>query len=336
MKTFKNLSLVLLLLFIFAAYTHAQPRIEAKKEIPNLQVIKPDIKNISVSTGAALNVLLKSRTDGTAGYYLKEVGKTPSLAANENVVFYPASSIKVFEYLHAIKMLETSNLKLTDMIPSGDNGAKESLQALLNKMMFNSDNPASNALQDYFTLASINNTAYNFGGVSNNSALAHKFGMDGPKSNPMNRLTLQDICALYESVLSGKSLNKSGQKIFYENMINGPNAVIFLDGVINQEGADLGLTAQQIADFRKSIKMVWKPGWIPNSYDGFFYESIAGSVEMTTKVPSSRLIRVRKYVFGYFVSKAKNIKNTPSNLSAQVVNDMFRQSIREAMKTWKA
>lgn len=302
-----------------------------------------DVNKRLVSPYLSVAVLLNKNTDGTAGYYLKQVNGPVLTAKNETFAFYPASTIKVIEHLHIMRGVQSGYILLkTPMDIWGDSCAdnhageqpetKEPLSTTVTLMMKNSNNQRTNAIQDGFARPAINNTAHQIAGMSQNSALNHKFGCGGPTSNPANSLTLADIALLYEGVAKGTLLSGTSRDTFYQLMLNETDA-FFIQQIINEEAGKLGLPAAKTNSFKSQVKIALKAGGIPADYDGFLYESIAGYVSLPylQNCGNARTTH-RGFVFGVFINKAKTITGGTTGTAA---SELFRDQVRAALATWK-
>lgn len=302
-----------------------------------------DIYKRLTSPYLSVAVLLNKNTDGTTGYYLKQVNGPVLAAKNETFAFYPASTIKVIEHLHIMRGVQSGYISLkTPMDIWGDSCAdnhageqpetKEPLSTTLKLMMKESNNQRTNAIQDGFGRPAINNTAHQSAGMSQNSAINHKFGCGGPTSNPANSLTLADITLLYEGVAKGTLLSGTSRDTFYQLMLNETDA-FFIQQIIDEEAAKLGLPAAKTNSFKSQVKIALKAGGIPADYDGFLYESIAGYVSLPflQSCGNARTTH-RGFVFGVFINKAKKITGGTTGTAA---SELFRDQVRAALETWK-
>lgn len=298
---------------------------------------------VSVSPYLSVAALLNKNTDGTTGYYLKQVNGPVLTSNNEKFAFYPASTIKVIEHLHIMRGVQSGYILLkTNMDIWGDSCAdnhageqpetKEPLSTTVKLMMKESNNQRTNAIQDGFGRPAINNTAHQAAGMSQSSAINHKFGCGGPTSNPPNSLTLADITLLYEGVAKGTSLSGTSRDTFYQLMLNETDA-FFIQQIIDEEAAKMELPAAKKNGFKSQVKIALKAGGIPASYDGFLYESIAGFVSLPflQNCGNSRKVN-RGFVFGVFINKAKKINGGTTGTAA---SELFRDQVRNALTTWK-
>jgi hypothetical protein len=202
-------------------------------------------------------------------------------------------------------------------------------------MMKNSNNQRTNAIQERFTRSSINVMAHQVLGMSNNSKLNHKFGCNGPASNPANSLTLVDIAKLYDQVVRGTVLSETNREKFYELMKNETDS-FFIEPIIDEEASDLGLASSKRNQFKAAVRLARKSGGVPAGYDGFLYQSTAGYVSLpfagVCSANGRASVSPRNFVFGVFINKATKITDGTVGTAA---SELFRPQIREALKGWK-
>jgi hypothetical protein len=305
--------------------------------------IRKRLPKLSLSVGAFLN----KNTDGKTGFYLKQVNGPVISSNNITFAFYPASTIKVMEHLHVMRAVQNQNLSLRSGVNIWGNScaddhtgqspdSKENLANALKLMMKQSNNQRTNAIQDRFGRSAINATAHQAAGLSQSSALNHKFGCNGPNSNPPNILTLADIGLLYEGVAKGTLLSGTSRETFYELMLNETDA-FFIQSIIDEEAASLGLPNARRDSFKSKVKIATKAGGIPADYDGFLYQSTAGYVSLpflgTCTASGFAQTDPRGFVFGVFINKAKTIND---GTIGTVASELFREQIRNALQMWKA
>lgn len=291
--------------------------------------------------------LLKTNTDGQFGYYLKRVDGGVLAAFNANFAFYPASTNKVMQHLHALRAVEAGTVTLagtTLTVCSGGtnctNNANtlgncggatviETLSQALQNMMGPSNNQSTNAVQELFGngnpqtgRTAINQTATNIVGMSNATVLQHKFNCGNVNNNPFNTLTLQDGGLLYEQVATNAAvLLPATRTLFYQLMQNQTNNR-YVDPVATTEAGNIGMSAADLASFLAMVQMAHKAGNIGTSY-----QSIVGWISLPVNGGSG----VRDYVYGFFVHNANT--NTLPNIRA-VANVLLRGVIRSALDTW--
>jgi beta-lactamase class A len=201
---------------------------------------------------------IASNTDGAFGYYVKRVGGPVLDAFQHTSVFYPSSTIKALEHLHAMRALEaqqglsldgtflnvcpsTATTNCTDSPDSmmtcnngsfcsaaGAGAAPNviSLRTALLRMLVPSNNEAANSLQEFFGngtpsvgRTAMNQTAANVIGMSASSQLNHKFACCTVLNNPANQLTLADIALLYEQAISNPAVLQS-DVAFHDHLQN--------------------------------------------------------------------------------------------------------------------
>lgn len=319
------------------AVKHVELKVEDE---PNLTIRLPLLK---VSVAGFLNL----NTDGTTGFYLKRVGGNVLMNNNESFVFYPASTIKVMEHLHAMRRVQNSSeFSLSTQIDvwgdscSDDHSDEtpevvEDLEHSLRLMMKNSNNQRTNAIQERFTRSSINLMAHQVLGMSNNSKLNHKFGCNGPASNPANKLTLVDISKLYEQVVQGNVISGTSRQKFYELMKNETDS-FFIEPLIDEEAQAIGLANSKKDQFKAAVRLARKSGGVPAGYDGFLYTSTAGYVSLpfagVCSANGRASVSPRNFVFGVFINKATNITEGTLGTAS---SELFRTQIRDALKGWK-
>jgi len=295
--------------------------------------------------------MLEVGADGDFGYYLKQVSGPVLVSFNEAQAFYPASSIKVLEHLHAMRAVNAGlslDIGVTvypgkdetceDVHPDDHLDVEQQLQLVLAQMMQPSDNPSTNALQEYFGAGNagagrtfMNATAHSIVGMSDLTQLVHKFGCGGPSNDPANTLTLADLGSLYERVAIGELLSPDARDTFYALMLNESNAFpSALSAVIAQEADTLGV-ANLVRDFTGHIKLAYKGGNIASSR-----LSLGGWIELPLKpTPPSQAHRIG-YVYGLFIDHASTADKTGgAQLSIRgLMAELLRDEIREALESW--
>ncbi|MBW4653145.1 MAG: class A beta-lactamase-related serine hydrolase [Kaiparowitsia implicata GSE-PSE-MK54-09C] len=297
--------------------------------------------------------LLINNTDGEVGYYLKRVSGPVLEAYHENFPFYPASTIKVLQHLHAMRAVEADpdnlNLDTTTLTVCSEesncsNSANsnstcpigtitETLRQALRNMMIPSNNQSTNAIQEFFGngtpsvgRAAMNQTANNVVGMTN-TALEHKFACDGPNSNPPNKSPLADLGLLYEQVATNPDVIQAATRtIFYQLMRNESNDR-FVDPIITQEASNLSLSSTNTQTFRNQVRMAHKAGNISSNY-----QSIGGWIEL----PINGGTDTREYVYGFFVdnTSTNTLPNNGNGVIDTVAGELLRDVIRSALETW--
>ncbi|MFK7972995.1 MAG: serine hydrolase [Bacteroidia bacterium] len=292
----------------------------------------------------------------TVGFRLKEIGGPVKASLQSNRKIYPASTNKIIEYWYVYRALLQNaanpasvlqngtwrRCKISDGVncPNSSNvsvgcDSLVTLRNLLRTMMFNSDNMATNALQDYagngnpiLGRSMMINWARNLIGISNNTLLRHKFGCGAATNQFPNTLTVKDLNLIYEKIFSDNNvLNPNLEDVFLQNMLTKGGSPLWnrVAAVINSEGAKLGLTNDEITNFRTATRFAYKGGNI-----GTTYVSVGGWIEL----PYYCGLTQKQFTFSSFWDHAttSDRRNTGSNLSnLVVVSELLRDEIRNAM-----
>jgi len=207
------------------------------------------------------------------------------------------------------------------------------LRCVLQRMMFISDNQATNATQNLFGngdasvgRANLNDLANNIVGMSANTALYHKFACGNVANNPFNISTLADLGLLYEKVATDPNvLQPATVPTFYQLMLNETlgGLIGVIQNVVDAEAATLGMAGSDVdvAALKSNIRLAYKAGNI-----GSAYVSIAGWIQVPFIVDCSPT--VQEYVFGLFIHGA-----TTNTLNLQsVVGELLRDELHAALE----
>ncbi len=305
------------------------------------------LNNSNELTSRLRRFLADSQDGGAYGLYLKQVGGSVLASLQSQHPFYPASTIKVLEHVHAMLRVDRGfeNLDTTQVTKypdasdscssnhSGQTSTTEKLRQALKNMMENSDNQSTNALQEYFGngnavagLNAMNTTARNTLGLTNATAINHKFGCGGPSNNPANSLTLRDLGKLYEEVASGLFRSEANRETFYDLMLTSLGAI---STVVDEEASGLNLAQSTLADFKSRIRTAAKAGSF--STNGTKYSSIGGWVALPVK--RNNVILRQEYVFGLFIDAADQIDESFSIWDARA--ELLRDEIRFALASFR-
>lgn len=289
-----------------------------------------------------------NNTDGTFGYYLKRVDGGVMESHNATFAFYPASTIKVLQHLHAMRAVDagTVNLNTTNLnvcsggtnctdnantaVLCGGSMIQETLQVALTNMMRPSNNQSANAVQELFGAgtpsvgrAAMNQTAWNTVGMSNATALQHKFNCGNVANNPYSTLTLLDAGLLYEEAMTNAAvLPEPERTTFVQIMLNETNdnsLVTAINTIVDQEAARIEMAPADVQAFKNGLQFAHKAGNI-----GTAYESDAGWVSL----PVNGGAYVRAYVFGHFIDAATS--NTLPSIDGRTA-ELLRTAIRESL-----
>ncbi len=307
--------------------------------------------NNSNALESRIGNLLRSSADGVRGFYLREVGGSLLGDLMADYQFYPASSIKTIEHAYWSYRIDKLGLSPTlqvpvytndgaDTHPKSDKSTNQTLQLTQQKMMFNSVNADTNALQDAAAngdgvagRAAIDQFKVKVLGLDGDLKINHKFGISGYKSANPNIGTLREFGRLYEVLTNGSIFSKTGYSYFRNNMLNETSNSGLTNGlqsVVVQEGTALGMSQAERTEFWKTAKCIWKAG----NLIGTTYISCAGEVELSFKNNRGGL-DVHKYVVGAFVDQVSNTTFAVGSMSGTVIPEIMRDEIRKAMKTWK-
>ena len=197
-------------------------------------------------------------------------------------------------------------------------------------MMRPSNNQSTNAIQEQFGAgtpsagrAAMNTTAWTTVGMSNSTALQHKFACGNVANNPFNTATLVDLGLLYEEAMTNDAvLPEPERTTFVQIMLNETNdgsLVTAINAIVDQEAALIEMPAADIQAFKNGILFAHKAGNI-----GTAYESDAGWVSL----PVNGGANARQYVFAHFVDAAT--VNTLPSFDARTA-ELLRTAIRESL-----
>jgi hypothetical protein len=273
--------------------------------------------------------LLASSTDGEFGFYLKRVGGAVAAESGARTPVYPASTIKALQHLHAMRVVDSGDLSLSERVrifqgfdncsddPSWPPSLRLDLRNVLAIMMKFSNNLAANAVQDFFGGGNaqfgrfaINQTATEVVGMSTDTVLHHKFACGGKSNSPANRMTLADMGLLYERLAQGELLSPAGRAQMYQLMLNETNNR-FVDGVITSEAPPGFVTLP----FRRAVQMAHKAG------------SVAGNVSIAGWIQLPVATGTREFVYGVFVDNFTSFSMSISRAAAELLRDQIALAI---------
>ena len=202
----------------------------------------------------------------------------------------------------------------------------EDMEEVLRRMMENSDNNRTMAIRDRFGNSNINGTASALG--MSDTQIVHTLGCGGP---PPNSLSLEDGGVLHETVANGY-LGTQRQK-FYDLMLQSVNNFGGgqLGGIIDQEGAALGLPASVISSFKSNMAMAYKGGSYGYGNPLDFYYSVLAWVKIPFK--NGAVITPAEYVAGVFVHDSSSNSAAASTMNTASA-ELLRDEIRAALETW--
>jgi hypothetical protein len=220
------------------------------------------------NSAAGVTYLEAEVAGGVGGFRAVRLGGGVVAAHNPEHAFYPASSIKALQHLHAVRWvmaqpdpqaaLDTPIPVYADYCAGAGQSTAESLSAVLEAMMVNSDNQRADAVQDYFGRDAINATATEVVGMTD-TLLAHRFGCGGPANDPANRSTALDLGRLFEQVGLGTVLDPEGVGIFASLMLGPPWPKLL--AAVGDAGEALGLDQATVDAFEVGMELNYKAGW---------------------------------------------------------------------------
>lgn len=303
------------------------------------------LNNVNALT-TQIGDLLRNNTDAAAiGFFLKRVNGPTLAALQPTRSFYSASSMKALHNLHALRWaqipipnnpnplakLDTTINVFADSCANSGAQTSETLALALSKMMQNSDNDRTNAIQDFFGQAAINATAHDIVGMSAGTQLNSRFGSPcgGPGQNPPNLLTPSDIGLLYERVAKGELLTPPFLTVFHDLMLNESNN-FFISTLIDQEADKLGMSNALQTEFKAAVKLMHKDGsWTTGG--GVKWQTRAGWISLPIKSGGQTI--QREYVYSLFIEEASSIANGFS--AGDAVFELLRTEVSNALKTWQ-
>ena len=294
--------------------------------------------------------ILLEGTDGEVGLYLKKVNGPILAKFHEQMVFEPASTIKVILHFHAIRQIQANPMLFLAQVswytnyildnagkptscPADTGPAISGLLYLLGEMMQKSDNRATQAIREYFGEQNINNTAHSIG--MNSTSYNHRDGCaggaDGAIADP-NTMTLQNAGLLYEGVANGSLLTFDMRYNFYLLMAGKYYDFTSVWKDINKivdEEAPSGMNDAKKQSFLSETDTRYKAGGY--SLAGLEYRSIAGWAKIPFRIKGD--LSHKQYVFGIFIAKATN-STKANNTFNSAKTELLREEIHNALKTW--
>ena len=302
------------------------------------------VNNLNAPGARMSNLLRTGVNGGELGAYLKRVNGEVLVNYNAYDVFEPASSIKTLHLLTAMLRVDRGTLGLDDLIPycGGITGSScpvayddcrvpqmRPVRELASEMMQVSSNTATQSFRALLGEAEINQSGVDVG--MRDSLVQHRIGCGSDPSGDFglnsapNQLTLRDIGVLHEAVVNG-ALTDPTQSFFWSAMTNN---IGFIDAIIDEEAAALGLDDRTISAFKRGVSTARKGG----SYNsaGLVYRSGTGLLRLPFKCGAEEYIQ--EYVFGVFVNLADGVDSDFSTW--EMSGEVSREEIREALSTWR-
>lgn len=301
------------------------------------------LRNTNDLTDRMRRYLAGNRSGGAYGLRLERIAGATLASLQSDRPFYAASTIKALVHARAMKSVELGTYTLATSVTkypaasdscsdshAGQSSVIESLDTAMRKMMENSDNQSTNALQELIGSGSaawgryfINLTAHGSLGMSDASQLAHKLGCGGPSNNPANSLTLRDLGQFYEHTATDFFTNAGNRDIFYDRMLNSRG--VGMDAIIDQEAAALGVSASVVSSFKSNIRTAGKAGSYTTG-SGIEYNSVGGWIRLPFATGN------REYSFGLFIDEATSIASGFSIWTARA--ELLRDEIRAGLASY--
>jgi hypothetical protein len=313
------------------------------------------INNSNAITTRVGNLIRNGGIGGTEGLYLKQVNGSVLANLEDNVVYEPASSIKVLINLYAMTQVQKGVIKLSTQVPHYTNGpdscpnppivnGTESLAVALREMMYHSDNARTHELTDYFTEAKIDAYAKSIG--LNNTSINQIIGC----AEPPDDFTLDNAGTLYQGVATETFLNARDRGIFYSNMAGRAQYEseghdwtglwsTDIPNIINQV-APAGTTAAQKAAYQNEMNLAYKAGnyvLCTNNACTDVNEDIAITGWFQVPICSASGTHYNEFVFGVFFSNEPDsgwysgkVTTTDANFTA-AKGELLREQIQAGM-----
>ena len=304
--------------------------------------------NNSNSLESRIGKMMRTNSDGTRGFYLKQVGGQVKGDLMEDFKFYPASSIKVLEHIYAWRKVMNGDWTGGTTVPVWANHTNdthsgepapdnETMLNVVTRMMVNSDNKRTNAMQDFIGGGNgktgrnrVNNICWNVLGMSKDSALRHKMADGGSSNKIMNTMTAKDLALVYEQVANARAIKGDARDSFYASMLNETRSSGFrtsVRNIIDQEAAKLKLSDTVRDNFKSRVKMAVKAGKYPSVSTSV---SVGGWVRLPVKI--GRRLGKREFVFAVYV---ETFTFNNRSVSSRYAPELLRDEIRSALATYK-
>lgn len=305
------------------------------------------VDNANEQTRRMRDYMAAQVTTGSYGFRLKQVGGPVIASLNENFRFEPASTLKILHATFAIRQAAAGLIQLSDdiFVPNrcttqfwNDACPEENfscdpgnsiLSLQLQRMMQNSHNGATRAIEDHFGRANLNAFASGPAGLPN-TVINHSIGCGAPP----NVTTGLDMTNLYERIVNGTFFTSGWRDELFSRMNSANGFSSGLTEVISEEAASTGLTTGELQSFRNAVDSAFKRGGY--TYDGDEYSSVAGwiSIPFKSVVLGNWITTHREYVFASFVHAGQNPGADEVAYGARA--EMMREQIGEALLSWDA
>lgn len=298
------------------------------------------LTNNSTELTTSLANQLGYGSDGSTGFLLRQINGPTLAELQPDFQFEPASTVKIFHHFKAWREIKKGNDQTNSLLVYSENmngscpigggpNVGRGLAETTRLMMWNSDNPATEAIRARYGEASIMSEVRVFGGVSTQSDLNHApLGCGGPAAANPNQLTLRDAGNLYQQI-STTSVLDGVLTGFLENMqshLTPEGNQWWLTNDVQQMIVDEAnaLGVPDIADsYWEAMEIAWKPGGY--TLNGKNFVSVAGSIQIPT-CNSGGYVE-RDYVFGLFIHDSIDTQRL-----FDVTQEMFRGEIRDGLE----
>ncbi len=303
--------------------------------------------NNSNAITSRVGEMLRSRTDGSVGLYLKQVNGPVLANLMDTTSFEPASTIKAAVHLYALRSVQAGTTSMATQIPkyfppaSGScpistvNGT-EDLTTADREMMWHSDNTRTLELTNYYGTANINQMLNSLGMTS--TSINHIIGCGGPIPDVT---TLDNLARLYEGVATATFVDATRRALFYSQMAG--KAEFAAEGydwtglwstdipnIINAE-APVGMPQALKTAFRNKMELAYKAGnykICTNINCSTYVDHI--SIFGHAQVPFCDTSGPRQYVFGEFIYNATSDANS-SNAFTATKAELLREQIHAGL-----
>ncbi|MBX3120548.1 MAG: serine hydrolase [Fimbriimonadaceae bacterium] len=293
--------------------------------------------------------MMRSGSDGNMGFYVRQVGGPRLGQLMADYRFYPASAIKMLEHMYWTYQVDKNGVSqntqvrlyansTNDTHPQSDTFTLQSLIQTQQNMMLPSSNVDANALQDaagnnngVTGRAAIMKFAKDILGLDNDIQLNHKLGSGGINSNPSNKMTGRESGLMMEKATNGSVYSPTGFAYLRANMLNETNNSGFSSGlraIVNQEGAQAGLTQTEINNYWSSVSLIWKGG-----NNGTAQITSVGHAILPFK--SGNRVARKQYVLCAFIERATANTFGAGGASSTLLPELLREEVREGVKGWK-
>lgn len=276
-------------------------------------------------------MLAEATSGGSHGFVVLRAGGEQIAALEPDHGFYPASSIKALQHVHAVRWvmsqpdpraaLETPIPVYDDVCAGTGSFREEPLRDVLRAMMIDSDNPRASAVQDFFGVEAIGATAALLG--MEQTVLAHRFGCGGPANDPANRSTATDLARLYARIASG-FLDPSGTAMLLSFMRTDGRSGLMETAI--EEAAALGIPDEVVDAFNGRLDVHTKAGWWNTRL------SVAGLVHVPTSPCGDG--QPVSYAVAVYVDDADTV--APGFDVVDLIPVLLRGEVRSALERFAA